>query len=447
MRAAPMQWHLRSWQNAKQLQQPTYPDHQKLETILTRLAKLPPLVTPDEVNQLKRQIAEAAAGKRFLLQAGDCAESFANCSAPSISKQVRILQQMSLVLMSGFSKPITTIGRIAGQYAKPRTTLVETHGKLSLPSYRGDLINGQEFSAQARQADPERLIQGYGYSSMTLNYIRSFKQGTLAELSNPISWHEPLLDEESQQILVNLGQSLSLMDQLQSEAISTELYTSHESLLLHYEQALTRQYQDSWYNLSTHFPWIGMRTAQSNSGQVEYLRGIENPIAIKVGPDIKVSELLELIATLNPQQESGKITLITRFGADHIQRCLPELIKAIKKSKHPVLWCSDPMHGNSRMTGGRYKTRDISQIHKELCLAFDIHQQHQSIIGAVHLEVSGMDVTECCGGLGKISEDMLSDNYQSLLDPRLNRFQSLETALLMIKKFKQQTSKLHLINN
>ena len=442
-----MQWHLRSWQNAKQLQQPDYPDHQKLDTILTRLAKLPPLVTPDEVNQLKHQIAEAAAGKRFLLQAGDCAESFANCSATSISKQVKILQQMSLVLMSGFSKPVTTIGRIAGQYAKPRTTLVQTKGELSLPSYRGDLINGQEFSAKSRQADPERLIQGYGYSSMTLNYIRSFKQDTMAELSNPTSWHEPLFDTETQQILTNLGQSLSLMDQLQSDAISTELYTSHESLLLHYEQALTRRYQDSWYNLSTHFPWIGMRTAQANSGQVEYLRGIDNPIAIKVGPDIEVSDLLELIATLNPQQESGKITLITRFGAEHIQRCLPALIIAIEKSKHPVLWCSDPMHGNSRMTRGRHKTRDITKIHKELCLAFDIHQQHQSILGAVHLEVSGEDVTECCGGLGKIEEDMLSDNYQSLLDPRLNRFQSLETVLLMTKTVKQQTSKLHLINN
>lgn len=447
MRAATMQWHLRSWQNAKQLQQPNYPDHQKLETILTRLSKLPPLVTPDEVDNLKHQIAEAAVGKRFLLQAGDCAESFANCSASSISKQVKILQQMSLVLMSGLSKPITTIGRIAGQYAKPRTTLVQTEGDLSLPSYRGDLINGQEFTAEARLADPERLIQGYGYSSMTLNYIRSFKQDTLTELSNPTSWHEPLMDVESQQVLTNLGQSLSLMDQLQSDAISTELYTSHESLLLHYEQALTRQYQDNWYNLSTHFPWIGMRTAQANSGQVEYLRGINNPIAIKVGPDIEVSELLDLIATLNPQQELGKITLITRFGADHIQRCLPKLIEAIKKSKYPVLWCSDPMHGNSRMTKGRHKTRDISKIHKELSLAFDIHQQHQSILGAVHLEVSGDDVTECCGGLGKINEDTLSDNYQSLLDPRLNRLQSLETALLITKTFIQRKSKLHLINN
>jgi 3-deoxy-7-phosphoheptulonate synthase len=442
-----MQWHLRSWQNAKQLQQPDYPDHQKLDTVLSRLAKLPPLVTPDEVDQLKHQIAEAAAGKRFLLQAGDCAESFSNCTATSISKQVKILQQMSLVLTSGLSKPVTTIGRIAGQYAKPRTTLVQTQGGLSLPSYRGDLINGQEFTAKAREADPERLIQGYGYSSMTLNYIRSFKQDTLAELSKPISWHEPLFDADSQQILSNLGQSLSLMDQLQSDALSTELYTSHESLLLHYEQALTRSYQDNWYNLSTHFPWIGMRTAQTNSGQGEYLRGIDNPIAIKVGPDIEVSALLDLIATLNPHQESGKITLITRFGAEHIQRCLPTLIKAIEKSKHPVLWCSDPMHGNSRLTESRHKTRDIAKIHKELCLAFDIHQKHQSILGAVHLEVSGEDVTECCGGLGNVNEDNLTDNYQSLLDPRLNRLQSLETVLLMIKTFKQQTTKLYLINN
>jgi len=442
-----MQWHLRSWQNAKQLQQPNYPDHQKLETILTRLAKLPPLVTPDEVEQLKHQVAEAATGKSFILQAGDCAESFANCSEASINKQVKILQQMSLVLMAGLSKPITTIGRIAGQYAKPRTTLIETKGDLNLPSYRGDLINGQTFSAEAREADPERLIQGYGYSSMTLNYIRSFKRNTLVELTIPSSWHEPLLDTESQQLLSNLGQSLHLMDQLPSDTISTELYTSHESLLLHYEQALTRQYQDKWYNLSTHFPWIGMRTAKANSGQVEYLRGIENPIAIKVGPDIEASELLDLIKILNPQKEQGKITLITRFGANNIQRCLPTLIKYIQQSAQPVLWCSDPMHGNSRVTESNHKTRDIADIHQELNLAYDIHQQHQSILGAVHLEVSGEEVTECCGGLGKISEQQLDNNYQSLLDPRLNRFQSLETVLLLIKTFKQQKSNLHLVNN
>ena len=429
-------WHLRSWQNAKQEQQPDYPEPAALDRAVDRLSELPPLVTPDEVNLLKQQIAEAAEGKRFIIQAGDCAESFSECSAEAISRRVKILQQMSLVLMQGYSKPVTTIGRIAGQYAKPRSSALETIGDLSLPCYRGDLINNRDFTLEARTADPERLLEGYGYASMTLNYIRSLKQSSFSALKDPKAWLEPLLksDKSAQEQLSQVGQSLTLLNNLQQSPLASELYTSHEALHLHYEQALTRQHQDKWYNLSTHFPWVGMRTAKPGSAHIEYLRGISNPLAIKIGPSISADELLQLIETLNPEKESGRITLISRFGAQQISTCLPPLIKAVEQSEQTVLWSCDPMHGNTRITKTGLKTRDIEAIHEELKLAFQIHQENQSQLGAVHLEISGNNITECTGGLCQLTDAMLDSDYQSLLDPRLSRAQSLEISLLIIRE-------------
>lgn len=445
-----MHWHLRSWQNAIQKQQPDYPDQAALDKVLARLSELPPLVTPEEVDLLKQQLAEAAEGKRFILQAGDCAESFEKCSAEAINKQVKILQQMSLVLMHGFSTPVTTIGRIAGQYAKPRSSATETRNNVTLPSYRGDLINGQEFTAQSRRPEPQRLLQGYGFASMTLNYIRSLKKNTLSELKSAEAWQEPLLDKDplAKERLSHIGKSINFLDQIKQSPISSELFTSHEALHLDYEQALTRQHQGQWYNLSTHFPWVGMRTAQPNSAHVEYLRGIQNPIAIKVGPSIDGDELLSLINTLNPACEPGKITLITRFGVNNLNQYLPPLIRKINESNQRVLWSCDPMHGNSRMTVDGYKTRDIEAIQKELAMTFQLHQQNGSNLGAVHLEVSGENVSECCGGVCQLNDAMLEHNYQSLLDPRLNRTQALAMTLFITHEISRQLkTPLHLASS
>jgi len=431
-----IKWHLRSWQNATQYQQADYPEQFALDEVVDRLSELPPLVTPEEINVLKKQLAEAAEGKRFILQAGDCAESFAECSAKAINNRVKILQQMSLVLMHGTSRPVTTIGRIAGQYAKPRSEENETIGEQTLPCYRGDLVNKADFTKESRTPDPERLMQGYGYASMTLNYIRSLKQNTFSELREPRAWQEPFLehDQHIQQQLDQVVKSINLLGNLKQTPAASELFTSHEALHLHYEQALSRQHQGSWYNLSTHFPWVGMRTAKINSAHIEYLRGINNPVAIKVGPSIEASELVALIDKLDPLKEPGKITLISRFGADKINHCLPVLIGAVKQSGHQVLWSCDPMHGNTRLTDSGLKTRDIEAINQELRLAFHVHAINQSHLGAVHLEVSGDNITECAGGLCRLTDEALESNYQSLVDPRLSKAQALEISLFTIKE-------------
>jgi len=434
-------WHLRSWRNAIAFQPPDYPDETVLERIVSRLADLPPLVSPEEVDHLKKQISEAALGKRFLLQAGDCAESFEKCTAKAINSRITVLQKMSLVLMHGSSLPVTTVGRIAGQYAKPRSNPEQTIDNQTLPSYRGDLINGHSFSVQSRTPDPERLLQGYGYASMTLNYIRTLKNGSLSKLKSSSAWQEPSLQKipELFEPLQHIRQSINLAEQIQGAAISNNLYTSHEALHLYYEQALTRQHQGNWYNLSTHFPWVGARTAKPNTAQVEYLRGISNPVAIKISPTMEPQLLTQLIDKLNPQAELGKITLIPRFGLKHIQQLLPQFIETINQSGQPVLWSCDPMHGNTRSTSKGIKTRDVAAIKHELALSFDIHRQYNSNLGAVHLEVSGENVTECCGGFCQMTDQMLTSNYQSLVDPRLNSTQAMEIALFIKDQIASET--------
>lgn len=445
----PIDWQPDSWKQKPVSQQINYGDQVALEDAIEQLRQLPPLVSSVEVDNLKMQIALAQEGKQFILQGGDCAESFADCNADSISQKVRLLVNLSVLVSQKLNKPITRVGRIAGQYAKPRSQLMETKLDESLPSYRGDLVNHVHFSESARTPDPERMLQGYSYASLTLNYIRSMMETDLRELFQ--------LDDETK-ALQNLKQAKQLHQGIMqfqqmaqtfhringSQPVSQglkEFYTSHEALHLHYEQALTRQNADGlWYNLSTHLPWVGMRTASANSAHIEYLRGIQNPVAIKVGPQMAPEQLLKLCQIINPDNQAGRLTLIHRFGYKEIQQKLPALIEAIQKANLKVLWCCDPMHGNSRLTNQGIKTRDFEHIQSELEQAIDIHQAHGSILGGVHLEMTAEAVMECTGSSYQVSEAELSQAYTSLVDPRLNISQAFELVDTLDTSIQKTTS-------
>ncbi len=438
-------WAADSWKLKKVVQQATYEDPDELESVVLELSKLPPLVTSWEVMSLKKQLAEAAEGKRFLLQGGDCAETFSECTSDIISNRLKVLLQMSLMLVHGLKKPVVRIGRFAGQYAKPRSADFETRDGVKLPSYRGDLVNGSEFNPDSRRPDPRRLLRAYARSAMTVNFVRGLVDGGFADLHHPEYWdldwvdHSPLA-KEYQKMVESLGGSLKFMESLAGRPMHSfnrvDFYTSHEGLHLHYEQAQTRQVprQWGWFNLSTHFPWIGMRTADLEGAHVEYCRGIRNPIGLKIGPSVTVEWLLGLIDTLNPNNEPGRITLIHRMSANSIDRYLPPLIEAINKKKAKVLWCCDPMHGNTEQTSVGVKTRKFENIQSELEQAFDIHKQCGSRLGGAHLELTGENVTECTGGARDLTEQDLQRNYRTQVDPRLNYEQSLEMALLIVKK-------------
>jgi 3-deoxy-7-phosphoheptulonate synthase len=438
-------WTPASWQSRPHEQQPVYPDAAELTRALTQLRELPPLVTSWEILALRTLLAEAADGKRFLLQGGDCAESFDDCSSPLISNRLKVMLQMSLVLVHGLKLPIVRVGRFAGQYAKPRSTDVETRGDVSLPSYRGDLVNGAAFTAQARRPDPERLIKGHAHSAMTMNFIRALIDGGFADLHHPEYWdlawveHSPLQDEY-RTMVEGIGNSLRFMETLAGQTVDSfqrvDFYTSHEALLLHYEQALTRQVprQWGWFNLSTHFPWIGMRTAAQGGAHVEYFRGIRNPIAVKVGPNVTPDQLMRLVDVLDPDNEPGRLTLIHRMGAAKIESSLPPLLAAMKSAGRKPLFCCDPMHGNTETLGNGFKTRRFQNIRDELDRAFDIHAAIGTRLGGVHLELTGENVTECLGGARDLTETDLTRAYKSTVDPRLNYEQSLELAMLIVRK-------------
>ena len=438
-------WSPASWQSRVALQQPHYADAAELERATTRLATLPPLVTSWEVLALKQALAEAQEGQRFLLQGGDCAESFADCTSPLISNRLKVLLQMSLVLVHGLQKPVLRVGRFAGQYAKPRSTDTETRDGVTLPSFRGDVINGQAFTAEARRADPQRLIEGHSKSALTMNFIRSLIDGGFADLHHPEYWdlgwvrHSPL-QEEYQRMVEAIGDSVRFMETLAGKAIGdfnrVDFYTSHEALLLHYEQSVTRQVprQWGWFNLSTHFPWIGMRTAALDGAHVEYCRGIRNPIGIKVSPSASPAQILKLLDVLNPDNEPGRITLIHRMGADKIESALPNILNAVKAEGRRVLWCCDPMHGNTESTSVGVKTRCFENIRGELDRAFDIHAVCGTRFGGAYLELIGENVTECLGGVRDLIESDLGRAYKSTVDPRLNYEQSLELAMLIVRK-------------
>jgi 3-deoxy-7-phosphoheptulonate synthase len=441
----PSNWSPKSWQGFAAAQQPEYPDQQTLSKALANLAGLPPLVTSWEINSLRKQLAEAEAGRNFLLQGGDCAETFADCSSEVISNRLKVLLQMSLVLVHGLQLPVVRVGRFAGQFAKPRSENSETRDGVTLPTYRGDLVNGIEFTPEQRTPDPDRLLRAHAFSAMTMNFVRSLVDGGFADLHHPEYWdlgwveHSPLA-AEYQRMVDSVGGSIRFMETLAGRQVGAlsrvDFFTSHEALHLPYEQAQTRRVprQWGWFNLATHFPWIGMRTAAVDGAHVEYCRGIRNPIGIKVGPGMTAEWLAELIAVLNPNSEPGRLTLIHRFGSEKIEQCLPPMIEAVRRTGKSVLWCCDPMHGNTEKTSSGIKTRRFRNVRSELEQAFAIHAECGSRLGGMHLELTGENVTECTGGARDLTDHDLNRAYKSMVDPRLNYEQALELAMLTVRK-------------
>jgi 3-deoxy-7-phosphoheptulonate synthase len=432
-------WQPASWQARTALQQPTYVDQAALQSAVAALGQLPPIVVSWEVDALKEHLAAAQRGERFILQGGDCAETFDDCQSDAIARKLKILLQMSLVLLQGLKKPIVRVGRMAGQYAKPRSADTETRDGVTLPSYRGDNVNRPGFTAADRAADPTLMLRGYERAALTLNFVRALIDGGFADLHHPENWdldfvrHSPLREAYGK-IVHSISEALDFFEVMSGpihETSRVDFYSSHEALLLHSEQAQTRfiPRQHRWYNLSTHFPWIGMRTAALDGAHVEYFRGISNPVAVKVGPAMTVEWLQGLIAALNPNNEPGRLTFIHRMGAKDIERRLPPLIQATRATGSPVLWICDPMHGNTETAAGGLKTRRFENIVAELESAFRIHHQLNSYLGGVHFELTGDDVTECTGGARGLADADLARAYKSTVDPRLNYEQALELAM------------------
>jgi len=443
-------WHPASWQSRKATQQPVYEDAEDLGKVVAELARLPPIVVSWEVENLRERLAAVQRGEGFLLQGGDCAESFVECESDRIAKQLKVLLQMSLVLLSGMKKPVVRVGRMAGQYAKPRSADMETREGITLPAYRGDLVNRPEFNSQARRADPQLLLRGYERAALTLNFVRALVDGGFADLHHPEYWdlgfvRHAQLREAYERTTRAIGDALDFFESLSGkrvhEATRVDFFASHEGLHLLYEQAQTRYIarQNRWYNLSTHMPWIGMRTAQVEGAHVEYFRGISNPIGIKIGAAMSDQWLQELVTTLNPQNQPGRLTLIHRYGAKDIEKSLPGAIAAVQRTGHTVLWCCDPMHGNTETSTGGFKTRRFENILKELDLAFRIHSEHGSYLGGAHIELTGEDVTECTGGARVLTDSDLQRAYRSQVDPRLNYEQALELAMLISERSKRAT--------
>ena len=438
-------WAPDSWRRLPACQQPAYDDAEALAAAVAELERLPPLVTSWEVEALKGQLAEAAAGRAFLLQGGDCAESLDDCTSPAITAKLKILLQMSLVLVFGTRLRVVRVGRFAGQYAKPRTRDFEEVDGVRLPVYRGDLINRAGASAGERAADPRLLLRAYERAALTLNFIRALVAGGFADLHHPEYWdldwveHSPLASEY-RRMVASLGESLRFMETLAGRAVAemnrVDFFTSHEGLHLLYEQAQTRRvpHRQGWYDLTTHFPWIGMRTSDPDGAHVEFFRGVANPVAVKVGPATTPERLRRLIDLLHPDDEPGRLTLVHRFGAEQIEAALPPLLEAAHRSGRTVLWCCDPMHGNTRTTPSGRKTRRFDDILTELERAFEIHERHGSLLGGVHFELTGENVTECTGGARGLSAADLERDYRSTVDPRLNYEQALEMAMRVARR-------------
>jgi 3-deoxy-7-phosphoheptulonate synthase len=440
-------WTPDSWRQRTALQQPEYPDPAALDRVLGELRVLPPLVTSWEILDLRQQLAEAAAGTRFVLQAGDCAERFAHCTPSRITNMLKVLLQMSLVLVVGSQKPVIRIGRFAGQYAKPRSANLETRGGVTLPSFRGDNINGPEFSAAARTPDPQLLLRGYERAAMTLNFIRALVKGGFADLHHPeyfdLDWvqHSPLADDYHR-MARTITDALRFMENIlgvrAGETDRIDFFTAHEALHLGYESAQTRRVprRPVYFDLTTHFPWVGLRTNHPEGAHVEFLRGIENPIGIKVGQDSGREQVARWLELLDPRREPGRLTLIHRFGAGRIADALPPLVEAVRAEGGQVVWICDPMHGNTQTTAGGVKTRNFEDIYREVEQAFDIHGAMGHTLGGVHIEVTGEPVTECVGGSRGPSEADLSRAYESEVDPRLNYDQAIELAFLVARQMK-----------
>jgi 3-deoxy-7-phosphoheptulonate synthase len=446
-------WTVSSWRDLSCTQQPIYPDESSLGRVLDEVSALPPLVTSYEIEALKLALAEAARGERFVLWGGDCAESFSDCTSAAIASKLKILLQMSLVLVHGTRKRIVRIGRFAGQYAKPRSTPTETKDGIELPTFRGDNVNRPEFTKEARTPDPTLLLRGYERSALTLNFVRALVDGGFADLHHPENWdlefvkHAPL-GGEYQRMVDSIGESLRFMETLAGGTIlamqRVDFFTSHELLVLAYEAALTRQVprREGWFNLSTHLPWIGLRTSDPTAAHMEFCRGIRNPVGVKVGPDTAIETLLHTVRVLSPDNEPGRVVLISRFGAHRIGRALPPLVRAIRDAKLHVVWICDPMHGNTETvvpTAGEWagksvKTRKFAHILAEVEQAFEIHRNEGTVLAGVHVELTGENVTECTGGARGLTDDDLSRAYRSQVDPRLNYEQALELAMLIARR-------------
>ncbi|WP_210402416.1 class II 3-deoxy-7-phosphoheptulonate synthase [Nautilia sp. PV-1] len=449
-----MDWTKNSWRNKPIKQQPVYEDQEKLKQVEKELSKYPPLVFAGEVRSLKKDLAKVCEGKAFLLQGGDCAESFAEFDANNIRDMFKVMMQMAVVLTFAGGLPVVKIGRIAGQFAKPRSSDYEEKNGVKLPSYRGDIINSIEFTPEARKADPERMLKAYNQSAATMNLLRAFARGGLADLRKIHKWTLDFVKESPQahkfeELADRITESLKFMEAVginpenTPKLRETTLYTSHEALLLNYEEALTRQdsLTEEWYDCSAHMLWIGDRTRDPNEAHVEFLRGVKNPVGVKAGPTMTPEGLLEIIEKLNPENEPGRINIIVRMGADKIENEFPKLLKAVKDAGKNVVWSIDPMHGNTVKTPNGYKTRDFNEVLREVKGYFKVHEEMGTFPGGVHLEMTGREVTECVGGSQEIKECDLERCYETHCDPRLNATQALELSFLIADLLKQAINK------
>ncbi|KAI9142640.1 phospho-2-dehydro-3-deoxyheptonate aldolase, class II [Paraphysoderma sedebokerense] len=446
------EWTPSSWTAKPVVQDVKYDDPEHLSNVLNKLGHLPPLVCPEEIDNLRQQLADVAVGKKFLLQGGDCAELFEYCSKEPIESKLKVLLQMSLVLTWGARTSVVRIARMAGQYAKPRSKPTEVIDGKEVLSFRGDNVNG--FEPSDRKPDPERLLGAYFHSAATLNYVRALVGAGFADLHHPSSWDlghvkKNEVRRDYQEIIGRLTDAIGFMQTIgvdnatpskTSPLYTVDMFMSHEGLLLEYEQALTRRVGNSYYNLGSHFLWVGDRTRQLDGAHVEYFRGIKNPIGIKCGPSMQADELVRLLDIVDSNFEVGRVTLITRYGADRVKNYLPEHVDAVKESKHQVVWCCDPMHGNTETSNSGVKTRQFDNIAKELSESFRIHKERGSILGGVHFELTGDSVTECIGGSMELRDADLPTNYKTYCDPRLNYEQSLDIAFLIAKYCEKERS-------
>ena len=446
-------WSANSWRKYKALHIPEYPDQEKLSQVEKQLASYPPLVFAGEARELKRNLAKVSDRKAFLLQGGDCAESFDDFNADYIRDSFKVLLQMSVTLIAAGNCPVVKVGRMAGQFAKPRSAPKEEIDGVELDSYKGDIINGMDFDESSRVPDPNRMIQAYTQAAATLNLLRAFAKGGFSDLSKVHQWNMGFVDDSSQgqkyrDIANRISDTIEFMEAIGISSKNTkrlrsvDFYTSHEALLLPYEEAMTRLDSTSgeMYDTSAHMVWIGDRTRQPDGAHVEFCRGIKNPIGIKCGPSLDPDELKKLIDIINPENEAGKITLICRFSHDKIRDALPKLVKPFINSEHNLIWSCDPMHGNTIKSTTGFKTRPFNDVVKEVKNVFGVHQSEGSYAGGLHIEMTGQDVTECTGGARKISDADLSSRYHTHCDPRLNSEQAIELAFLISDEIKKNTS-------
>ncbi len=433
-------WTKSSWRNFVALQQPQWPDQKEVDKVLATLSHLPPLVFAGEIRSLKSMLAKAVTGDAFLLQGGDCSEDFTQLTAPKIRETLKVLLQMAVILTYAGGKPVIKVGRVAGQFAKPRSSDTETINGVEIPSYRGDMVNRPEPTSEARIPNPKYMLQGYNMSASTLNLLRAFTRGGFAALNRVLAWNQEFVAQSPmgrsyERVAKNIEHAIKFMEIIgipidAPQIKETQLFTSHEALLLGYEESLTRNDSTTggWYDCSAHLLWIGERTRQIDGAHVEFLRGVLNPIAVKIGPSYEIDDIKKLIEALNPENEPGRLTLITRFGMKKIDKMLPLILRETKREGYKIVWSCDPMHANTYTTSSGHKTRNFNDILSEIAYFFEIHWAEGTVPGGVHFEMTGENVTECTGGARNIVAEELHQNYLTTCDPRLNAEQSLEVA-------------------